>query len=545
MRASRSLFAFLLCIVIAVAVFFKFHGLVLSASSAFARAFLEPPRAAGPAAGNDYAVSVLDRGARRDLPPLPDLSHFTLESVESQAPQIAPGRVAVRSMIGLPAMRVFFQKKSIMRRLRLAQLEINPRAIVVQEGHYDIAALYEEVQKSEYPQFMQKIGETYLFRAPVLVGENASLTLSGRDAGGFMLSQEKGAFISNAGGLFILRARLAGWSEKTGKPAYFRDKDEFRPFITSWSGARLMVAGSTIAHLGYQEGKSYGLLYSSCAACLVVRPDLPPATGVLAGNLFKDLYFGFYSYEAEDVAVVGNTYADNVIYGIDPHDRSRRLIIAGNEVYGSKKKHGIIISRDVNDSWITGNNVHDNEGSGIMLDRTCRNNVIAGNVTAHNGGDGITLFESPGNVLYNNQIYRNEMSGIRVRNSWDIRFDGDQVADNGLVPIVIYSAKLEDMHGHRDFEEDPYEQRAAADFAGVVIKLTGRSAIKLDGAERVSLSGVHVLSGDSVFAGGIFPDETVIRRSIAAARAAVIVENRSNRQADAAAAAAPPQKGGH
>ncbi|MFD2980383.1 NosD domain-containing protein, partial [Klebsiella pneumoniae] len=84
-------------------------------------------------------------------------------------------------------------------------------------------------------------------------------------------------------------------------------------------------------------------------------------------------------YETQDFVVKDSTYRDNIVYGIDPHDRSHRLIIAGNTVYGTKKKHGIIVSREVNDSWIINNKSFDNKLSGVVIDRNSVNNLIAYN----------------------------------------------------------------------------------------------------------------------------------------------------------------------
>ncbi len=104
-------------------------------------------------------------------------------------------------------------------------------------------------------------------------------------------------------------------------------------------------------------------------------------TGWVLNSRIEDLWYGFYCWEADDIVLRGNTFRDNIKYGIDPHDRSRRLIIAENDVSGTREKHGIIISREVNDSWIIGNRSHGNNLSGIVLDRQCRNTVIANNLT--------------------------------------------------------------------------------------------------------------------------------------------------------------------
>ena len=154
------------------------------------------------------------------------------------------------------------------------------------------------------------------------------------------------------------------------------------------------------------------------------------------------MYYGFYSYEADDVAIVGNKYVDNAVYAIDPHDRSRRLIIARNETYGSKKKHGIIISREVDDSWIFENHSHHNHGSGIMIDRTSSRNIIANNLSEYNEQDGLTFFESQDNITWGNRFVNNKRNGVKIRNSWDIKMYNDTIVNNGGAPIDIYTADI-------------------------------------------------------------------------------------------------------
>ena len=430
-------------------------------------------------------------------------------------------------MVGLPGMREFIKKDGRVQRLRLSQLAVTPQIINIQQGHYDLTHLYEEVQKlSPGNLILIKEGNRYLLRMPILVGEGASLTISEKDAEELLLSQDQTVFIANVGDLFVLNTKVTGWSEKNSHPAYFVDRLVFRPFFTSWSGGRLYIAGSTLSSLGYRKGKSYGITYSSCLPCQQVNPKLSPATGVIVGSTFTDLYYGFYSYEAEDVAIVGNKYVDNAVYGIDPHDRSRHLIIAGNETSGSSKKHGIIISRNVNDSWIFNNYSHHNHGSGIMLDRSCEHVVVANNITAYNQGDGITFYESMNDTVYNNKVYRNGLSGIRIRNSWNITSINDEITDNGGVPVVIYSMDLIANGKERDLKQDPYSIRADAAIIGSTIKLADRKpAFKLDGVNKLALSGIRLLSGGPVFAGQMFPDETGISNNMNMESKSVVFTN--------------------
>ena len=96
---------------------------------------------------------------------------------------------------------------------------------------------------------------------------------------------------------------------------------------------------------------------------------------------------------------------------MDPHDRSHQLTIAYNTAYGTHEKHGIIVSREVDRSFIVGNVVFRNRGSGFMLDRDSTANIIYANTAFDNDQDGITLFESSCNLIMANHFDRQQARG--------------------------------------------------------------------------------------------------------------------------------------
>lgn len=443
-------------------------------------------------------------------PSLPDISGYTVEKIVRKSPPSRPGVVRIEEMKDFPDLAEFLEGDTP-RRLRLIQKRIHPRALVIQSGNYNFFQLYDTVRQLDEPDAIVMDGDTYTLRMPLLISANASLTISDIDAREIRLSRDNNAFIANSGDLFILRTKITGWDEKNKKPSDFVEKHDFRPFITTWSGSHMYIAGADIASLGYLKGKSYGLSYSTCSACLKKRPDLPRPTGAIVASRFSDMYYGFYSYEADDVAIVGNVYADNIIYGIDPHDRSRRLIIAENETYGSKKKHGIIVSREVNDSWIFNNHSHDNHGSGIMIDRTSINNIVANNISVDNGADGITFFESQNNTTFNNTVLNNKRSGIRIRNSWNVKLVGDQIAGNNGPAVDIYTAALEGQET-RDFELDPYTRKTSAEIVGMSIRTPDKTAAFKVGDEidSLKLSDIRMTSSSHIFADDVEENESTL-----------------------------------
>jgi poly(beta-D-mannuronate) C5 epimerase len=522
-RAPRYLTVVLLVALLAVLSFQRFHKTIMGVGSEISEnwKFLNGDISAR-ASNNDYAVAIEMARAASERPPLPDVSGYTVERIAAMAPAPHDGKVAFSEMTGIPALREFAKDDGRIQHQRLVQNTVDPLVLIIESGDYDLPRLYEAVKGlSSRDEIMHRDGDTYTLRYPLLIKGGASLTVSGAE---LRLSQDGSSFIANSGDLYILHARVTGWNEKAGKPSRFKDKRTYRPFIVTWSGSHLYTAGSTISSLGYLKGKSYGFSYSNCSFCLREDPTLPRPTGAVVGNTFTDMYYGFYSYEADDVAIVSNIYANNVIYGIDPHDRSRRLIIAKNEAYGTGKKHGIIVSREVNDSWIFGNYSHDNHGSGIMIDRTSVRNIVADNVCAYNKADGITFFESQDNQTWGNKVFKNGVSGIRVRNSWNVKLMHDRVSDNASVPIVVYSTSLEQKELGRNFDEDPYTRRAGAEVHGTYLKTSDRKpSFKVSGIEHLVLSDIKFISSGPVFATPIVSDESILKAALDDGRKQVAV----------------------
>src|SRR5690606_20568467 len=209
--------------------------------------------------------------------------------------------------------------------------------------------------------------------------------------------------------------------------------------------------------------------YTPNMAKIMKRPE---PTGWIIGSEFADMWYGFYCYETRDFVVKGNTYRDNIVYGIDPHDRSHGLIIAENDVYGTKKQHGIIVSREVNDSFIFRNKSHDNILSGVVLDRNSSNNLVAYNEVYQNHSDGITLYESGDNLLWGNRVIANRRHGIRVRNSVNIKLYENVAMANGLMGVYGHIKDLSDTD--RDIDLDPFDTKVSLIVVGG--ELTGNNS---------------------------------------------------------------------
>ena len=435
---------------------------------------------------DDYGIEQVSAEAlTRPDPDLPDVSKYTGEAVEqrlAQRPAEAPN-VTVERIAGVSALGDFVDEGRA-REWVIRQFS-HPQAILVNSGKATLDDVYEQVNDARYME--RNDDGSYIIRLPLVVRPGATLEIRDQT---LRLSEERGAFIANDSFLFVIDSTIVGWREKTGAPAVFQKKSNFRPFFVGWGGSETFVLGSEFAHLGYNQSKSYGFSIAQYSKYDNARLKRSAPHAWLVESKFRDIYYGFYCYEAEDVAIVNNVYEDNIVYGIDPHDYSSNLLIAGNDVYGTQEKHGIIISRQVNDSWILDNHSHDNGLSGIVLDRQSRNNVVANNVVHDNQGDGIGLYESPDNLLWGNRLVNNLRNGIRVRNSTDVGVYHNIAALNGTFGVL---GQVKDLSAtDRDFEEDFYHQAVSMTVVGGKLAANASGPLSTDNPQYIGLYDVDM-----------------------------------------------------
>jgi parallel beta-helix repeat protein len=105
------------------------------------------------------------------------------------------------------------------------------------------------------------------------------------------------------------------------------------------------------------------------------------------------------------MTIHGNKFYQNELYGFDPHDFTRDMLVENNEAYDNGN-HGFIISRGCfnitfrgNKSYRNSNNNSSSRAHGFMLDP---------------GGSGLSQHPSYNITLENNQAYDNEGYGLRM-----------------------------------------------------------------------------------------------------------------------------------
>ena len=421
---------------------------------------------------------------------MPALKQFTMPTLLAKVPPLKRGAVKTVDMHG----NIGFDKFTENRRhaeFSALQKRERPQAVEIVSGVYDMDSLYKALNDEAV---LARKGSDYLLRLPLYVGPDATLVVGGKDNGKrttLRLSSQTGAFLLNGGKMFVLHTDVRAWDDDKNRPALFENDRKFRPFITTWSNSETYFGQSGFYDLGYHASKSYGISFSSLKPLLKKDPHTPAPRGWIIDSRFERLFYGFYSYEAEHVNIVNNVYADNIIYGIDPHDRSKYLLIAGNTAYGTQKKHGIIVSREVNDSWIVNNYAHDNHGSGFMLDRTSVRNLVAGNVAFRNGNDGLTLFESGDNVIVDNKFILNGRSGLRVRNSSNVIAERNLYLLNKSNGAQVYSFDITKTESERDFELDPFTPHTTLTIKDSWFIFNRGAMYKFNDIDLLRISGTH------------------------------------------------------
>ncbi|MHC8367252.1 mannuronan 5-epimerase AlgG [Pseudomonas sp. ZT5P21] len=420
-------------------------------------------------------------------PKMPDLSGYTAEAVAAKISYKPVGRALIQPMLKENALDEFIGGEDRLKEWVVRQKRM-PVAIFIDRGYMTLTQLARSLPPTALRETAPGV---FLARLPIVIRPGGTLHI-GKSVKELRLSQEAGSFLVNDGKLFITDTKVSAWSEKNDSPAWYKKEGEFRPFLVSWGGTETYIVNSTITSFGYTASKSYGVSISQYSPSMAPRMKRKRPTGWLLNSEFVDNWYGFYCYEADDVVILANSYRDNIVYGIDPHDRSRRLIIAHNDAFGTRKKHGIIVSREVNDSWIIYNRAYDNHLSGIVLDRSSVNNLVAYNETYKNLSDGVTVYESSNNLFWRNRASDNGRHGIRVRNSTGVRLYENELMANALTGIYGH---IKDLRGtDRDLKEDPYDARLSLTVVGGKLIGNGSSPITVFSPSRLELYDLTFLA---------------------------------------------------
>jgi parallel beta-helix repeat protein len=232
-----------------------------------------------------------------------------------------------------------------------------------------------------------------------------------------------------------------------------------RAFILARNGARMDVHGADLRYLGYNGPEAYGLAWR-----------LAGTTGEIVDSFISHNFYGVYSFEMNDLVIRGNEAAYNVMYGIDPHTRSNRLVIENNVAHDNGK-HGIILAEECSDGVIRGNVTYNNLHHGIVVYQRSNNNLIENNIAYGNGGHGINVNDSAGTTVRANTVYDNLEAGIGV---------GQGASATELVENQVFANRRDGVMLYSDVKDNAIRRNTISDNAryGIYVKSPGAVAVE-------------------------------------------------------------------
>lgn len=397
-----------------------------------------------------------------------ELDRYTVESVRERLPQRRHGSdvslIRLDQLYTFPVENYFELQTTRQHQGKRGAV----KAIMLANGVYDLADVVRLVNDDRL--IRQVDAKTYISYRPIYVAPTAKLVVQGVT---LRLSVPDTAVLAYNGDLYVVDATITSWDESRGdygpRPVLPKAellhyaKRDARPYIQGMEGSGSYFANSTINGLGYNGRASFGLsltapqiksLWTVSSLSGAIK-YLPKPHGIFVGNRIVNCFFGFYTNDADRVVLIGNIFHDNLIYNVDPHDFTKRLIVARNITFDAKHAHGIILSREIKDALISENISFGNHGSGIMLDRNIERTLIRDNVVFANHGDGVAIFESDNNRISGNTLFSNANNGLFVRNSLSVTADNNRFFRNGHFGVETAVVNIDKLET-RDFERDPY-----------------------------------------------------------------------------------------
>lgn len=316
------------------------------------------------------------------------------------------------------------------------------------ELRYDAETNTVELERGRVTSFAalsKAIGEEELLRevapgewllgANLQIGEDAEVEIAAPDVRWLKLRSDTRTFVwikALGGNLDIRDVCVTSWDEDAN--GVDQNYDDGRSFVLARDGAEMTIRTSELSYLGYAANESYGVAYR-----------LKGTSGEIIDSMLGYNYYGVYTFEVSGLVIDSNDVHHSVLYGIDPHTDSRKLLIENNRAHHNGK-HGIILAEGCSDSVIRNNTVYKNLLHGIVLYQKSNDNLVEGNESFANELEGINVNESKGNTIRQNRVYGNMKAGIGVgQSSKQNTVVDNTVYGNGEDGIALYSDATDNM----------------------------------------------------------------------------------------------------
>lgn len=306
--------------------------------------------------------------------------------------------------------------------------------------------------RHQLPAAFKSVGSALLLRASIEVPQGSRLEVESATTPNLLLTSSPNGFasITSHGGVIAItgtpkqRVRIASWNEPRQTPD--TDVSDGRSFITTFGG-RMNIKYADISGLGFNLGVTSGVAWRGQA--LQAGGVVSPARGNVEHSIFHNNWFGAFTWEARGMQWTGNTFADNMAYGFDPHDFSSGFSVVHNVARGNGR-HGFIFSRGCNGNLLDSNVSYNNRGHGFMIDdgrsensearsagmSPSNDNVISNNRAYDNDGSGVEIEGGSGNLVRGNSLERNHV-GVRLKNGASASVVSNHIRDNRLYGVHV------------------------------------------------------------------------------------------------------------
>ncbi|HEU5102698.1 MAG TPA: right-handed parallel beta-helix repeat-containing protein [Roseiflexaceae bacterium] len=269
----------------------------------------------------------------------------------------------------------------------------------------------------------------WLLSANLRVEPGALLRVAAPEARWLKLRSDERGFVwikALGGEIEFTGACVSSWD--AARQQYDDNYQDGRGFVLARDGARMDIRGSDLRYLGYDGPEAYGLAWR-----------LNGTRGQLVDSDVSYNFYGVYSYEVDDLLLRGNRVHHNVMYGLDPHTRSMRLVIENNVAHDNGK-HGIILAEECSNAVVRNNVAYDNLHHGIVIYQRSNDNLVEGNTAYGNGGQGININDSANTIVRGNIVYDNLDAGIGIgQRASATQLLGNLVQANRGDGIALYS----------------------------------------------------------------------------------------------------------
>lgn len=228
------------------------------------------------------------------------------------------------------------------------------------------------------------------------------------------------------------------------------DFTDGRAFVRALKSSRMDIISSDLSYLGNElqntspgkaqkdplqvNGAAYGVSWRIPKASLGIEL----VTGWVERSRFYKNYFGSYSFGASGMVWKGNTYTQNDVYGLDPHDDSNNALVENN-LFERNGSHGFIVSKRCNYNIIRGNRSINNGLHGYMLHVSSAYNLVENNFSSGNV-DNFAIYASNNNTVRGNTSINAKGSHIRINEGSVNTYVMNNRLSGGAKAIFIYGA---------------------------------------------------------------------------------------------------------